>query len=203
MRCRGACVHCRGSVAECVRVEALVAAGAGARAVHVQARARARAARADTPRHTHTHTHTRARALAERHTQTHPDTPRHTQTHPGTRAPQHAHLKCERTSAITRALRPSRLSEGRCSNICALPRLLVMMMTQFLNDTVWPCQCGGVSGARAWRVRGVRGVRGVCEQRHRGTQAVRPASGHTPGTCGSLLQRRRHSEVAQVALGAS
>lgn len=47
-----------------------------------------------------------------------------------------SYLKCDRTSAMTRALRSSLLSEGRCSKICALPRLLVMMMTQFLKLTV-------------------------------------------------------------------
>jgi hypothetical protein len=35
------------------------------------------------------------------------------------------------------------LSLGRCWKISALPRLLVMMMTQFLKDTVRPCG-GGV-----------------------------------------------------------
>jgi hypothetical protein len=46
------------------------------------------------------------------------------------------HLKCDLTSAITRALRSALLSEGRCSKICALPRLLVMIITQFLKLTV-------------------------------------------------------------------
>lgn len=50
--------------------------------------------------------------------------------------PPPTHLKCDLTSAITRAFKSSLLSLGRCSKICALPRLLVMMITQFLNDTV-------------------------------------------------------------------
>lgn len=52
------------------------------------------------------------------------------------------HLKCARTASMTLPLSVSLLSVGRCLKISALPRFEVMMIRQFLKDTVRPCKNG-------------------------------------------------------------